>query len=81
MLVLSRRTSQEIMIGPEIRVTVVRIDRNQVRLGIQAPPDLPILRRELANTPPARARPPAGPDQKTPPGGGASSPESSSRPA
>ena len=47
MLVLSRRTSQQIIIGPEIRITVVRIDRNQVRLGIQAPPGLSILRSEL----------------------------------
>jgi carbon storage regulator len=79
MLVLSRRTSQQIMIGPEIQITVVRIDRNQVRLGIQAPPGLTILRRELAETPPASARRPGG--QNTPLGGAASSPENSSRPA
>ncbi len=79
MLVLSRRTSQQITIGPEIRITVVRIDRNQVRLGIQAPPDLPILRSELTHTPPNPPRGPRG--QNTPPGGGASSPERSSRPA
>jgi carbon storage regulator len=79
MLVLSRRTSQQIMIGPEIRITVVRIDRNQVRLGIQAPPDLPILRYELVDTPPTKPRRPGG--QNATPGGGASSPETSSRPA
>jgi carbon storage regulator len=81
MLVLSRKTSQQIMIGPEIRITVVRIDRNRVRLGIQAPPGLPILRTELADAPTRRPRRPG--DQNTPAGGGAaSSPESSSpRPA
>jgi carbon storage regulator CsrA len=71
MLVLSRRTSQQIMIGPEIRITVVRIDRNQVRLGIQAPPGLSILRSELLATPPAPARRRGG--QNTPLGGGAAS--------
>lgn len=47
MLVLSRKPSQQILVGSEIRITVVRIDRNQVRLGIQAPPGIPILRHEL----------------------------------
>ncbi len=55
MLVLSRKPSQQIMIGPDIVVTVVKIDRNQVRLGIQAPPGVSILRHELAATPPASA--------------------------
>lgn len=63
MLVLSRKTSQQIMIGPEIRITVVRVDRNQVRLGIQAPPGVAILRAELAATPLTSARPrPTGPE-------------------
>jgi carbon storage regulator len=80
MLVLSRRTSQQIMIGPEIEITIVRIDRSQVRVGIEAPPELTILRKELAHTPPRPSRRPGG--QNTPPGGGAaSSPETSSRPA
>jgi carbon storage regulator len=79
MLVLSRRTSQQIMIGPEIEITVVRIDRNQVRLGIEAPSELTILRKELADTPRRPSRRPGG--QNTPPGGAASSPETSSRPA
>lgn len=81
MLVLSRRTSQQITIGPEIRITVVRIDCNQVRLGIQAPPELSILRGELTGTPPCPPRRTSANGQNTPPGGGASSPESSSRPA
>jgi carbon storage regulator len=52
MLVLSRKPSQQILVGSEIRITVVRIDRNQVRLGIQAPPGIPILRHELTEKPP-----------------------------
>jgi carbon storage regulator len=47
MLVLSRKPSQQIVVGSEIRITVVRIERNCVRLGIQAPPGIPILRQEL----------------------------------
>ncbi len=47
MLVLSRKISQQIMIGPDIVITVVKIDRNRVRLGIQAPTGVPILRHEL----------------------------------
>jgi carbon storage regulator len=53
MLVLSRKVSQQVMIGTDIRITIVRIDRNQVRLGIQAPAGVPILRNELADVPPA----------------------------
>ena len=63
MLVLSRKASQQVMIGSDIRITIVRIDRNQVRLGIQAPTGVSILRSELAEIPPASARDgrPAGP--------------------
>jgi carbon storage regulator len=48
MLVLSRKASQRLTIGTDIRITVVRIDRNQVRLGIEAPAGVAILRNELA---------------------------------
>jgi carbon storage regulator len=59
MLVLSRKPSQQIMVGPDIVITIVKIDRNHVRLGIQAPPNVPILRHELTDTRPANAnRPP-----------------------
>jgi carbon storage regulator len=60
MLVLSRKPSQQIMIGPDIQITIVKIDRNQVRIGIQAPPGVPILRSELADVPRA-ANPPSTP--------------------
>ena len=49
MLVLSRKQSQQIMIGPDIRITVVKVERNQVRLGIEAPRGIAILREELTS--------------------------------
>ena len=47
MLVLSRKQLDAIYIGDDIKITVVRIDRNQVRLGIEAPSHIPVLREEL----------------------------------
>jgi carbon storage regulator len=47
MLVLSRKQHDAILIGDEVRITVVRIDRNQVRLGIEAPQHVSVLREEL----------------------------------
>jgi carbon storage regulator len=47
MLVLSRRRSERILIGSSIQITVVRVEGNQVRLGIDAPTSLPIIRAEL----------------------------------
>jgi carbon storage regulator len=47
MLVLSRKLSQQIMIGSEIVITVVKIEGNHVRLGIEAPRGVSILRDEL----------------------------------
>ena len=45
MLVLTRKQSQQIVIGRDIRITIVKIDRNQVRLGRSA--GMTILREEL----------------------------------
>jgi carbon storage regulator len=50
MLVLSRKPMQSIMIGPDIKITVVKVERNQVRIGIEAPRSLVILRNELTET-------------------------------
>jgi len=47
MLVLSRKLSQQVIIGSDVSITIVRIDRNQVRIGISAPPGVSILRQEL----------------------------------
>ncbi len=47
MLVLSRKSGEKIRIGEDVAITVVRIGPNTVRLGIEAPRDLSILREEL----------------------------------
>jgi len=47
MLVLSRKIGESIVIGPGIIVTVVRVDGDAVRVGIQAPKDVPIHRLEI----------------------------------
>jgi carbon storage regulator len=54
MLVLSRKRSERIVIGTSIRITVVKVDGNQVRLGFEAPVDLPIVRAELLSREPVR---------------------------
>lgn len=57
MLVLSRKVGERVLIGPDIRITVVRIAGGGVRLGIEAPPELPIMREELHEST-SRAEPP-----------------------
>jgi carbon storage regulator len=47
MLVLSRKESERIRLGDSIVVTVVRVSGDKVRLGIEAPPDVLVLREEL----------------------------------
>jgi len=47
MLVLTRKTGQRIQIGDEISITVVRLQGDQVRIGIEAPRQVSILREEL----------------------------------
>ena len=47
MLVLSRRENERIRLGDSIVVTVVRLSGDKVRLGIEAPADVVVLRDEL----------------------------------
>ena len=47
MLVLCRKLNESIITNGDIRVTVVSIHGNQVRLGIQAPDSVPIFREEI----------------------------------
>jgi carbon storage regulator len=48
MLVLSRRIGEAIVIGNDIRVTVLRVRGNQVKLGICGPKEVPVYRNEVA---------------------------------
>jgi len=47
MLVLSRKPGEKILIGDSVTVTVVRIGPNTVRIGIDAPRDMNMVREEL----------------------------------
>jgi carbon storage regulator len=47
MLVLSRKPGEELIIGNDIRITLVAIRNSQARLGITAPVGIPIWRKEL----------------------------------
>lgn len=47
MLVLTRKSNQSIMIGDEIEVSVLAIVGEKVRIGIQAPRDVPVFRKEV----------------------------------
>jgi len=47
MLVLLRKESERITIGDNITITVVRIQGDQVRIGIDAPRDVPVHRQEV----------------------------------
>ena len=52
MLVLSRKKNEKIILGGSIEITVVRVSDSQVRLGIQAPTDVTVLRTELTKKEP-----------------------------
>lgn len=51
MLVLSRKEAERIRLGDSIVVTVVRVSGDKVRLGIDAPPSVVVLREELEPLP------------------------------
>jgi carbon storage regulator len=47
MLVLTRKSNQSVMIGDDIEVTVLSISGEKVRIGIQAPREIPVFRNEV----------------------------------
>jgi carbon storage regulator CsrA len=51
MLVLTRKTGEEIQIGATITVKVLRTWRNRTKLGISAPAEVPLVRGELNSRP------------------------------
>lgn len=59
MLVLTRKAGEKVQIGDQITVTILRIGPEAVRIGIDAPPDLNIVRTELllGHSPPAPPAP------------------------
>lgn len=57
MLVLSRKVGERIQLGDNITVTLVKVSGNLVRLGIEAPASMPVVRQELLlRTQPAPAQ-------------------------
>ena len=49
MLVLSRKESETICLGDNIKITIVRVAKDRVRVGIDAPDNVHVLRGELAD--------------------------------
>lgn len=47
MLVLSRKANQSIMVGDDVRVVVISVDRDQVKIGIEAPRNVAVHRSEI----------------------------------
>jgi carbon storage regulator len=50
MLVISRKKGEEIQIGNDIKITILAIDKSVVKIGIEAPKDVNIKRKELTDT-------------------------------
>jgi carbon storage regulator len=55
MLVLSRKRGERIVLADTVVVTVLEVKRGTVRLGIEAPPRVRIVREEIRNRPPRRS--------------------------
>lgn len=47
MLVLGRKTGESVVISDNIVVTILSVERDQVKLGIEAPRQIPVVRKEL----------------------------------
>ena len=54
MLVLTRQTNERILIGEDIVIEVREVRGNQVRIGIEAPKDVPVVREEILGRQPDR---------------------------
>ena len=69
MLILTRRLNETLMIGDNVTVTVLAVKGNQVRLGVNAPKDVPVHREEVYH----RIKSEGGAKRGTSPGPGADS--------
>lgn len=49
MLILTRRVSEEVMIGDDIKIKILGVKGNQVRIGVAAPKDVGVHRQEIYN--------------------------------
>ena len=47
MLILSRKTNQKIVIGENVEITIIEVKGEQVKIGIEAPRNLKVFRREV----------------------------------
>ncbi len=47
MLVLTRRVGEKLVIGDNVTVTILGVTGNQIRIGIDAPPEIPVWREEI----------------------------------
>ena len=49
MLILSRKTDQQIKIGDDITITIIKIHDGQVKIGVEAPRNIKVFRQEVFN--------------------------------
>jgi len=54
MLILTRAVGETVTIGHDIRVTILSIKGTQIRIGIEAPADVRVLREEIVDTGPKK---------------------------
>lgn len=47
MLILTRRVGETLMVGDEVSITVLGVNHNQVRIGVNAPKDIKVHRKEI----------------------------------